>query len=96
MFRPNTPTDNALAERFLRSFKEHKINQNTILDTITNELITNSKIISYRAIVRKYVDSINKVSKKKSNKKASIKNDKDAFTASMLMTEPKYSKDFSK
>jgi protein tyrosine/serine phosphatase len=52
----STPKDNAVAERFMRTFKKHIINGKNIQEFISEKSINNKKIKSYRFIVRKYVE----------------------------------------
>jgi transposase InsO family protein len=49
MARENTPTDNCVAERFLRTLKEHKIHETTIEEKFTNAIAINPNFSSYRA-----------------------------------------------
>ena len=42
MAQQNTPTDNAVAERFMRTFKEHRIYNTTIEEEISNSLAISS------------------------------------------------------
>ena len=44
MSRDNTPTDNAVAERFMRTFKEHKINGKIIEQSIQEAVISNKPL----------------------------------------------------
>ncbi len=87
MSREVTLRDNAVRERFMCTFKKHKINENNILEAIINKMIKNKtpKIYSHRSIVKKYVNRANK----KSNKISLKTYDKNAKTASLLMFEPK-------
>lgn len=39
MTRVNTPTDNAVAERFMRTLKEHKIDNTTIEEDLSNDSV---------------------------------------------------------
>lgn len=40
MSRKNTPTDNSVAERFMRTFKEHRIHETTIEEKLSNRILT--------------------------------------------------------
>ena len=93
MSRENTPTDNAIAERFMRTFKEHLIDGKTIEQFVQESALLGSK--SYRNIVNLFVQSLNKKPNKKSLLKSAEKHDKSVTIASMLMAEPKYPKAFS-
>ena len=93
MSRENTPTDNAVAERFMRTFKEHKIEGKTFEQLVQESALLGSK--SYRNIVNLFVKSLNKKLNKKSLFKAAEQHDKSVTIASMLMVNPKYPKAFS-
>ena len=56
MSRENTPTDNGVAERFMRTFKEHKINGKIIEQSIQEAIILNKRP---RSILNKYIISLN-------------------------------------
>ena len=91
MTRLNTPTDNAVAERFVRTFKEHRINGTTIEEKLSDYLAVEPNFNSYRAVLNEYVRSLNN----KPNKKARTspqRHDKAVSTAALLMIEPKYDK----
>ena len=93
MSRPNTPTDNAVAERFMRTFKEHKIKDLTLEERIQNHLVLDSTFNSFRRVINQYVKSINETPNRKSSKKLSPqKQDINSSTASMLMIEPRHHK----
>jgi transposase InsO family protein len=53
MARENTPTDNAVAERFMRTFKEHSINGKTLQEFIFDELKLYGEVKSYRKVINK-------------------------------------------
>jgi integrase len=95
MSRENTPTDNAVAERFMRTFKEHKIDSITIEQRIQSLVLNHSKISFFRAIINQYVNSLNYRPNRKSNIISPQQYDEGSYTASMLMVEPKYYKAFS-
>lgn len=59
MARENTPTDNSVAERFIRTFKEHKIHNTTIEEKLSNSIAIEPNFRSYRAYLNKYVNSLN-------------------------------------
>lgn len=56
--RENTTTDNAVAERFIGTFKKHKINNTIIEEELFNNLAVSSKFNAYRAGLNKYVQSL--------------------------------------
>jgi integrase/recombinase XerD len=99
MSRENTPTDNAVAERYMRTFKEHKIEGKTIEQALQEIVLTsnnanaNAKI--FRSILNKFFKSLNRTPNNKSLIKNPEKHDKDVSTASLFMVEPKYPKAFS-
>ena len=87
MARENTPTDNAVAERFTRTFKEHEIYNMAIEEEISGALAVEPNFNSYRACLNKYVKSLNN----KPNSKAKAgphKQDMHAMATTMLMLEP--------
>lgn len=55
--RENTPTDNSVAERFIRTFKEHKIHNVTIEEKLFNNIAIDANFKSYRARLNEYVNS---------------------------------------
>jgi len=95
MSRANTPKDNAVAERFMRTFKEHKINNKIFQEDIFYQVEINSQFRGYRKVFSKYVKSINFKPNTKSNLKSPEQHDLQSSTALMFMVEPKYSKSFS-
>jgi hypothetical protein len=95
MSRENTPTDNAVAERFMKTFKEHKINGITIEDLLTRYTLKNPNFRNSRSILNQYVESLNEKPNKKSLQLSPERHDKQLSMASMLMAEPTYSKAFS-
>nr|YP_010472369.1 hypothetical protein N4L43_pgp140 [Pleurosigma intermedium]UVG41980.1 hypothetical protein [Pleurosigma intermedium] len=90
MSRENTPTDNAVAERFMRTFKEHKINGKIIEQSIQEAIISNTSpgSKSYRNIVNNYIVNLNQKPNKKSSYKSPERHDNDVTAASLLMHEP--------
>jgi integrase/transposase InsO family protein len=96
MSRENTPTDNAVAERFMKTFKEHRIEDVTIEELLTRCVIENPNFRNFRSILNQYVKSLNEKPNKKSLKLSPEKHDKQSSTAAMLMAEPVYPKAFSK
>ena len=93
MSRENTPTDNAIAERFMRTFKEHKINGKVIEQAVQESVMSGEK--SFRSIINIYAKSLNIRPNRKSFLKAPHRHDNDVLTASVLMHEPRYPKAFS-
>ena len=96
MSRENTPTDNAVAERFMRTFKEHKINGKIIEQEIQEALLANLGSKKYSNITNNFCKSVNQKPNKKSYKISPKKHDKNVSAASLLMCEPPYPKAFSK
>ena len=96
MSRANTPKDNAVAERFMRTFKEHKINGTTFQQELLLQIEGNLKFQGYRKVFDFYVKDLNLKPNLKSNKKSPDRHDLDSSVASQLMIEPKYTKAFSK
>lgn len=95
MSRVNTPKDNPVAERFMRTFKEHQINGRTFQQELFYQIEINSKFKGYRKVFNFFVKNINFKPNSKSGNKSPKKYDRDASTAAMLMVEPTYSKAFS-
>ena len=95
MSRASTPTDNTVIEQFIRTFKEHKINDRTFQKELFYQIEINSKFRRSRKVFNEYVKSINFKPNKKSNFKSPEKHDIHSSTNSMLMIEPRYSKSFS-
>lgn len=93
--RENTPTDNAVEKRFMRTFKQHKINEVTIEEKIQSHLHIDPNFKSFRSVINQYAKSLNKKPNRKSKKTSSQKHDNSSYTASMLMIEPRHSKAFS-
>nr|UDP55489.1 putative integrase/recombinase protein [Schizostauron trachyderma] len=93
MSRQNTPTDNSVAERFMRTFKEHKINGKIIEQEIQESFL--SGLRSYRAIINNYVRSLNRKPNYKTLTKSPEKHDNEVRTAALLMAEPVHHKAFS-
>jgi transposase InsO family protein len=90
----NNPKSNPVIERFIRTFKEHKIENQTILESLLQEYQKNPNFNRPKIVVNKYVSSLND----KPNKKAktgpfiSIESSK---VSSQLMEPPKYTKAYS-
>jgi transposase InsO family protein len=92
MSRLNTPTDNAVMERFWRTLlKNHKIFNTTIEEELTNSLARIPNFSGYRACLNKYVKSLNSTPSKKASYGAQ-KLDNDVSTAALLMHQPNFLK----
>lgn len=89
MSRENTPTDNSVAERFMRTFKEDKIYDTTIKEALSNHIGTEPNYKSFRAVLNRYVRNLNTKPNKKS-RTAPERHDRSVSAASMLMAPPKY------
>jgi len=90
MSRENTPTDNGVAERFMRTFKECTIDGSNLQETLIN-----SEFKYRNSIIKKYVEKLNKTPNKKTNLKGSQITYNLVTAASMLMRDPKHTKAFS-
>jgi len=95
MSKANKPKDNAVVERFIRTLKDHKINDRTLQEKFFHQNEINSKIKGYRKVFNLYIRSLNFKPNKKSFPKSPEQHDLDTRTASMLMVDPIYSKAFS-
>lgn len=100
MARENTPTDNAVSERFMRTFKQHTDKKNglplTISQQMLNYVVANPDFRSARAVLNRYVKSLNNRPNKKTVPLSPERDDKEARMASQLMIEPSHPKAFSK
>jgi transposase InsO family protein len=70
MSRKCKPKDNPVAERFMRTFKEHKINDRTFQEELFYQIKVNSKFQGYRKVFNEYVKSLNLKPNRKSNSRA--------------------------
>lgn len=52
----NTPIDNSVAERLMRTFKNHKIYNTTIEEELSNRITLKPNFRSYRTALNKYVN----------------------------------------
>ena len=95
MSKPNTLKDIVVVERFLKTFKEHKINNRTFQEELINQIDNNSQFKGYRRIFNLYIKSLNKKPNKKSKNKSPEQYDLASSAASTLMAESTYSKAFS-
>jgi transposase InsO family protein len=66
MARKNTPTDNSVAERYMRTFKKHKVDSITIEEKLSSAIALNSKFNLYRSYFNLYIKSLNSIPNKKS------------------------------
>ena len=96
MSRENTPTDNAVAERFMKTFKEHRLNCQTIQEWLLDSFSQNPDFRNSRSVLNKFVKSLNNTQNKKSTLMPPERHDKRSSVASLLMREPKHPKAFSK
>ena len=94
MSRINSPKDNAVAERFICTFKEHKINNKTFQQELFNQIEINSKFQGSRKFFNLYVKDLNLKSNTKSNLKAPERHDLEASVAAQLMVEPEAFSEF--
>lgn len=86
MMRENTPTNNSVAERYMRTFKEHKLDGVTIEEKPSSAAALNPKFNLYRSYYNLSINSLNSVP----NKKSLIgpeRYDKGSTMASMLMLD---------
>lgn len=67
MSRENTPTDNAVAERFMKTFKEHKVQGLTIEQYLLHCLLDNPEFKHSRSVMNQYVKSFNNKPNRKSD-----------------------------
>lgn len=91
MSRLNTPTDNAVMERFWRTLKNHRIYGTTIEEDLTNSLATIPNFSGYRACLNKYAKSINSTPSKKATYEPQ-KVDKSTSGAALLIHKPNFFK----
>ena len=93
MSRLNTPTDNAVAERFMRTIKQHQIGGKVLEQALQEHSLEETKI--YRSVVNQYVKSLNERPNRKSLLRAPKRHDNDVATAAMLMVDPLHPRGFS-
>jgi hypothetical protein len=91
----NKPKDNAVAERFMRTFKEHRIDGKTFQERLFQEIEINPSFKAYRKIFNLYVKELNLKPNNKSKYKSPERHDNDAKVASLLMDDSIYPKAFS-
>lgn len=95
MSRCRTPKDNAVMERFVRTFKEHRINGIKIQDQLDAELYYDSNFSSFKKLVNQYIKSLNNTVNKKTESETPKKAYDSVQNASRLMYPPIYTKAFS-
>ena len=95
MSRANSPKDNAVVERFIRTFKEHKINGKTFQNELLSKIDHNPNFRGYRRIFNSYIKSLDMKPNKKTGARAPHSYDSGASVAAKLMIEPQHSKAFS-
>jgi len=83
MSRKNTFTDNAVAERFMPTFKEHQVGGKTFEQDTQEYLISGSK--SYKSILNIYIQTLNIRPNRKPLFKSPKRHYNDVLTASLLM-----------
>lgn len=84
MSRENTPTDNAVVERFMRTFKDHLIDGVKL-----QEALFNCEFKSCKTIRRKYVENLNRTPNNQTAQKGSGIANNRVTVASMLMRDTK-------
>lgn len=90
MSRYGKPKDNPVAERFMRTFKEHKINNITFQQELFYQIERNTKFKGYKKIFELYGKDLSLKPNLKSSPKSPERHDLDASVTSQLMIEPKY------
>lgn len=95
MSRANSPKDNAVIERFIRTFKEHKIKGKTFQNQLLYEMEQNPNFRGYRRIFNLYRKNLDLKPNKKTGFKTPYTYDVGASVAAKLMIEPRYPKAFS-
>jgi hypothetical protein len=69
----NTPKDNPVAERFVRTFKEDKINDKTFQQELFYQIEINSKFKGYRRVFNLFTKNVNFKPNRKSGNKSTNK-----------------------
>lgn len=88
MSRENTPTDNTVGDRFIRTFKEHKIHGITIEEQLQTYLLIDPNFKSFRSLTNQYIKSLNQKPNRKSfNRMSPQKHDTNSSTVSMLIND---------
>ena len=95
MSRHRIPKDNSVMERFVRTFKNHKIHKLTLEQRLEQELIKNPNFANYRRIMTSYVTSLNNKVNRKTSPLSPLKHDIVSSNANLLMAPPIYTKAFS-
>lgn len=83
MSRENRPTDNAVAARFMPTFKEHQIAVSTFEQAIQEFIISGAK--PCRTILNIFIQSLNNRTNKKTLLKNPERQHKDVLAASLLI-----------
>lgn len=87
MSKANSPKDNAVIERFIRTFKEHKIKGKTFQNELLYQMDQNANFRGYRRIFNLYIKSLDLKPNKKKGFKTPHTRDSGASVASKLMIE---------
>ena len=95
MSREGKPKDNCVMERFVRTFKEHKIGGLTLEQRLNGEFINDPDFKAYRRLMTRYINSINNKANRKTAPESPLIKDKRVSTANLLMAKPIYTKAFS-
>ena len=95
MSQANSPKDNAVIERFIRTFKEHKIKGLTFQEQVSSQIEQNPKFRGYRNIFKLYLRSLDLKPNKKSGIRTPQSYDLGNSVASKLMIQPQHPKAFS-
>lgn len=91
MSRQSTSKDNAVMERFVRMFKQHKIAGIKIQNKLDAEMFYNPQFLSFRKLISKYGKRLNKKTFPETPQRAYKQNK----TASLLMSPRIYTKALS-
>ena len=95
MSRDSSPKDNSVCERYIRTFKNFKLNGRNLERTLKEKLNEDSSFKSYRVIVSEYVKTLNDQPNKKTFGYSPNQKDQNVDVASRLMPDPIYPKAFS-
>ena len=95
MSQANSPKDNAVIERFIRTFKEHKIKGLTFQEQVSSQIEQNPKFRGYRNIFKLYLRSLDLKPNKKSGIRTPQSYDLGNSVASKLMIQTQHPKAFS-
>lgn len=89
------PTDNSVCERYIRTFKNCKINGLKIDQFLNNKLKEKPEFRSYRSIVSTYINKLNNKPNGKTMGLAPKVKDQEVDFASKLMVQPIYTKAYA-